>query len=237
MLLDLLGINKVIKQIRCRLQKLENNSNSNEGDFIPLSGTTEGKPVTGNILFTKPEEDLANILIWKDEQYYIELGDIDGSNKVSLVSNGSISADNIRIGNATNGGIESLVDFSNIDPTNKLIYAQRSYVDAQRPYKVYTALLTQSGTDAPVATVLENTLVNIVLTRNGPGQYQSQILGFPLNKVWVYLKSSVPEAKETNIIYTGGRIFIQTYTLNASHSISSVDNKLNNTPLEIRVYN
>lgn len=27
-----------------------------------------------------------------------------------------------------------------------------------RPYKVYTALLTQTGTDAPVATVLENTL-------------------------------------------------------------------------------
>lgn len=26
------------------------------------------------------------------------------------------------------------------------------------PYKVYTALLTQTGTDAPVATVLENTL-------------------------------------------------------------------------------
>ena len=51
MLLDLLGINKVIKQIRCRLQKLENNSNSNEGDFIPLSGTTDGNPVTGDIDF------------------------------------------------------------------------------------------------------------------------------------------------------------------------------------------
>ena len=52
MLLDLLGINKVIKQIKCRLQKLENNSNSNEGDFIPLSGTTEGNPVTGDIEIT-----------------------------------------------------------------------------------------------------------------------------------------------------------------------------------------
>jgi hypothetical protein len=27
-----------------------------------------------------------------------------------------------------------------------------------KPYKVYSALLTQSGTDAPVATILENTL-------------------------------------------------------------------------------
>ena len=31
-------------------------------------------------------------------------------------------------------------------------------VGDSRPYKVYTALLTQSSTDAPVATVLENTL-------------------------------------------------------------------------------
>jgi len=30
-----------------------------------------------------------------------------------------------------------------------------------RPYKVYTALLTQSGTSAPTATVLENTLQGI----------------------------------------------------------------------------
>lgn len=31
-------------------------------------------------------------------------------------------------------------------------------VPQAQKYKVYTALLTQSGTDAPVATVLENTL-------------------------------------------------------------------------------
>jgi hypothetical protein len=30
--------------------------------------------------------------------------------------------------------------------------------NALLPYKVYKALLTQSGTDAPVATVLQNTL-------------------------------------------------------------------------------
>lgn len=136
-------------------------------------------------------------------------------------------------GNPVTGPIEMTTGLTFTD--NDLV--TKEYVDAQRPYKVYTALLTQSGTNAPVATVLENTLVNIVLTRNGPGQYQSQILGFPLNKVWVYLKSSVPEAKETNIIYISSRIFIQTYTLNASHIISSVDDKLNNTPLEIRVYN
>ena len=34
----------------------------------------------------------------------------------------------------------------------------KAYVDSKRPYKVYTALMSQAGTDDPVVTVLENTL-------------------------------------------------------------------------------
>ena len=49
---------------------------------------------------------------------------------------------------------------------------------------MYTALLTQSGTNAPVATVLENTLGGIVVwTRSGVGEYIGTLAGaFPLNK-------------------------------------------------------
>ena len=44
------------------------------------------------------------------------------------------------------------------------------------PYKVYTALLTQSGTDAPVATVLENTLGGtVVWIRSEAGAYTATI--------------------------------------------------------------
>lgn len=43
---------------------------------------------------------------------------------------------------------------------------------AGRPYKVYTALLTQNNTDAPTATVLENTLgVNVTYEYSATGQY------------------------------------------------------------------
>lgn len=46
------------------------------------------------------------------------------------------------------------------------------------PYKVYTALLTQSGTDAPVAIVFENNLGGIpVWSRNGVGELQSNFSG------------------------------------------------------------
>lgn len=45
------------------------------------------------------------------------------------------------------------------------------------PYKVYRALLTQSGTSAPVATVLENTIGNVVWSRTGAGHYKGTLNG------------------------------------------------------------
>lgn len=52
------------------------------------------------------------------------------------------------------------------------------------PYKVYTALLTQTGTDAPVATVLENTLGGtVVWTYADVGLYVGTLVGaFTVNK-------------------------------------------------------
>jgi len=53
-------------------------------------------------------------------------------------------------------------------------------------YKVYTALLSQSGTSAPTATVLENTLGGtVVWTRDGAGIYHATLTGaFPANKLY-----------------------------------------------------
>lgn len=53
-----------------------------------------------------------------------------------------------------------------------------------RGYKVYTALLNQTGTDAPVATVLENTLGGtVVWTRFSIGEYRGTLAGaFTENK-------------------------------------------------------
>ncbi len=59
--------------------------------------------------------------------------------------------------------------------------------DISAPYLVYTALLTQSGTDAPVATVLENTLGGtVVWTRTGDGQYTGTLAGaYTENKTYI----------------------------------------------------
>lgn len=55
------------------------------------------------------------------------------------------------------------------------------------PYKTYVALITQSGTNPPVATVLENTLGEVTIQRIGQGNYQiySSVTDFPFNKTVV----------------------------------------------------
>lgn len=50
-------------------------------------------------------------------------------------------------------------------------------VPIARPYKVYTALLNQNSTDAPIATVLENTIGDIVWTRSDVGTYFATCAG------------------------------------------------------------
>lgn len=63
------------------------------------------------------------------------------------------------------------------------------YVDGAdiAPYLKYVALLTQSGTSAPTATVLENTLGGtVVWTRNDVGDYTGTLAGaFTANKTFM----------------------------------------------------
>jgi hypothetical protein len=76
-----------------------------------------------------------------------------------------------------------------------------------RPYKVYTAILSQGGTNNPsVVSVLENTLgVNITWTRAFTGVYTTQNLPlvFPdLTKVWLscVMNNTELQSQERNII-------------------------------------
>jgi hypothetical protein len=74
--------------------------------------------------------------------------------------------------------------------------------------KVYKALLTQTGTDAPVATVLENTLGTVTYSYTSAGKWIAQSSGlFTLNKTYVILNPTV------NI----PRFFYRTDSLDASN--------------------
>ena len=103
-----------------------------------------------------------------------------------------------------------------------------------RPYKVYTALLTQEGTDAPVATVLENTLGDIIWTRDGEGEYYAESDGlFTENKVYTSV---------TNIdITVFNAISVQSvssiYLENVLTSNWAYTDPISKLSVEIRVYN
>lgn len=98
-----------------------------------------------------------------------------------------------------------------------------------RPYDVYTALLTQTGTDAPVATVLENTL-EFTPTWNyfESGKYG---FNFPSTPNFDKIFSTIGNLPgETFGIITCTDYDILAYTGNGN------DDYFYRTPIEIRVY-
>jgi hypothetical protein len=120
-------------------------------------------------------------------------------------------------------------------------------------YKVYTALLTQTGTDAPVATVLENSLGGTpVWYRNDVGSYIIELIGaFTTNQTIIlppFNSSATGGVLGTNIEVFGcgldsgeDSLYLTTGLQNVSTgAITASDNVLYASPgqfIEIRVYN
>jgi hypothetical protein len=110
-----------------------------------------------------------------------------------------------------------------------------------RPYKVYVALLTQAGTDAPVATVLENTLGGtVVWTRSDAGVYIGTLASaFTENKTFVtppYFYSPA-NWRDINVIFYRNDINSVKIESGLSASTTPCDDVLSVFPIEIRVYN
>lgn len=104
-----------------------------------------------------------------------------------------------------------------------------------RPYKVYAGLISQTGTDAPTVVIMENTIGNIVWSRNIAGYYQGYLAGeFLADKTFLIIGLS-PFLYNTSFTFNRGNddaVNIQ----NQTNDIMT-DGILDNTPIEIRVYN
>ena len=96
-------------------------------------------------------------------------------------------------------------------------------------YLVYTALLTQSGSGAPTAIVLQNTLGGtVVWTRDDQGVYYGTLSGaFTENKTWTYPYSQTSVDNFKLFWANTNEVQFTTY---------STDSQLTLTPVEIRVY-
>jgi len=100
-------------------------------------------------------------------------------------------------------------------------------------YKVYTVLLTQSGTTNPVVTVLENTIGTINITRSGTGGYTITSSGlFTLNKTTFDITPIQGFIKQGTLSSINSIIFETRDNTNATS-----DGLLASKKLEIRVYN
>jgi hypothetical protein len=78
-------------------------------------------------------------------------------------------------------------------------YTGHQYFDALRKaaprYKSYVATIHQSGSSAPVATIIDNDIGNIVWTRTGPGVYVATLSGaFTSGKFFINCPSITPAA-------------------------------------------
>lgn len=117
----------------------------------------------------------------------------------------------------------------------------RKLVKENEPkYKVYTALISQSGTNAPVAKVLENTLKgNIVWTYTNTGSYKGTLIdAFTENKTFFPVQSNIAQSPDTDSKFGISRSSnneISLFTVLADNSFEN--GILLNTPIEIRVYN
>jgi hypothetical protein len=105
-------------------------------------------------------------------------------------------------------------------------------------YKVYAAILTQSGTNAPVASVLANTLGGtVVWSYADTGQYSASLSSaFPAGKVPTVNGMVSPET--STAVWTAFRSNDTVVTLKSLDGVggSPTDNLLTSTLIEIRVY-
>jgi len=241
-------------------------------DNIPLTGTTVGSPVSGDIEIGASVWNFLGTKIYntqfnqEDENTYENSISFSNENGPWLVlSSKNITTNRETILRLSGGGFELISEGLTINNTGGLLsfnstipnsrgliseynyslditdtdYTQKIYVDTKvaevRPYKVYTALLNQSGTNAPVAIILENTLVgDIIWSYDNIGGYIGTLTGvFANNKTAIMLTASL-----TGIIINGKVEDINTISIGTMSIVGTyVNNSLVNTAIEIRVYN
>ena len=112
---------------------------------------------------------------------------------------------------------------------------------AARPYKVYTALLSQTGTNAPTATVLENTLGGtVVWSRLSTGTYVGTLAGaFAVNKTICFHQRSSDLASSSAFDYSMSSAQASTNTVDLKSTLAGglADGLIIRSSVEIRVYN
>ena len=104
-------------------------------------------------------------------------------------------------------------------------------------YKKYVALLNQKGTASPVATILENTIGEVVLKRAGIGRYIIASNKFIEGKTAIKINNHFTGKKMVaHFLQTDNYRVYELMTFNLKDLVD-IDGVLSDTLLEIVVYN
>lgn len=133
---------------------------------------------------------------------------------------------------------------------NEIIdYLNGNGITGSGSYKKYVASLNQSSTDAPISTILENTLGNLTWSYDSVGYYLATLTGAFVNadKVVIFVSHQYFANETGGLIitkevvadrYDDNSIFVATAQYDVVASGNVLQNSvLGNTVIEIRVYN
>lgn len=117
----------------------------------------------------------------------------------------------------------------------KAIFAKIPSGDS-RPYKVYTALVSQSETNDPIATVLENTLGGtVVWTRQDIGYYRANLTGAFVDSQKVGISGVLDSTSSRISAYVNDENSVEFYS--STYANVASDLGFYGQMVEIRVYN
>jgi hypothetical protein len=212
-------------------------------DYVPYTGATGSINIGSNDIYTAGGAKLADDGTVYGAELFLYDGPNAGYASISMADdyfvvrrssgNEMFACDNgsfLILKNAANG---AAIISNPLTTQRTYTLPDEDGTIALTKYKVYTALLTQTGTNAPVATVLENTLGgNIIWTYSSTGEYLGTLAGAFINNK-TYFSGLADQSTQLKVLRFNND------TVNVGTGISGVktNGALNLTPIEIRVYN
>lgn len=125
-----------------------------------------------------------------------------------------------------------------VNPNDVIVKHQLDLTGGSALYKRYIANLSQTDAEAPVATILENSLGNIpVWTRTNIGEYNLALTNaFTENKTVVFISNSSAASVTPSWCFWQRTDGSNLYFLSMDASDNNADNILKGGSVEIRVY-
>jgi hypothetical protein len=124
-----------------------------------------------------------------------------------------------------------------VDQQGRLTAASNGSGSDTRPYKSYVALLNQSGTSAPTATILENTTGNsITWTRTAVGIYRGTWGSAVADINKLFLAPALGSLKNQTVVINIFGSTANIFSLSTQDAGSLSDDTLLRTGVEIRIY-